>query len=84
MMFRGVALRRLHGFTRGVTDDIAARGAAQHGSRCAPARVFAMREAKFTPAFRAASSRLGLTPAVAGHGRKRTASSTQNGWMLAG
>jgi hypothetical protein len=43
-----------------------------------------MREAKFTPAFRAASSRLGLTPAVAGHGRKRTGSSTQNGWMLAG
>jgi len=83
MMFRGVALRGLDGFTRGVTDDFAAGGAAKHCGRGSPARVLAMREAQLAAAFRAAAAWPGLERSVTGHRFKRTTSTTREAATLA-
>ena len=77
MTFRGVALRRLYGLTRIVTNDVATSRTAQHRGRRALARVLAVRETHLTAAGGAAPSWFALDRRVGGHHSKRTASGAQ-------
>src|SRR5580700_8615565 len=74
MTFRGMALRRLNGLARAVTNDLAASRAAQHRSRGALARVLAMGEPQLGTTRRAAAARFAFGGRVAGHPLKRTGS----------
>jgi hypothetical protein len=75
MTFRGVALRRLTGFARRVTDHITAPRTAEHRGRRSPAGILAVREAQLTAALCAAPPWPGFAGSLGVHSIKRTASS---------
>jgi hypothetical protein len=75
MTFRGVALWRLAGFARRVTDHITAPRTAEHCCRRSPAGILAVREAQLTAALCAAPPRPGFARGLGVHSIKRTASS---------
>lgn len=74
MTFRGVALRRLNGLPRTVTNDLATSGAAQDRGRCTFARVLSVGEAQLASTAGAAAARFGLGRSVGCHHAKSTAS----------
>ena len=67
-----VALGRLHRLACGVTNDVAARRAAQHAGRGSFPRILAVREAQLTAAACAAPAWLRPGSGLAVHHHKRT------------